>query len=352
MSLSKDQYDGILLGYSRRRDRNRHELERRREEIYRCIPEYRELDSLIPSLSMKALREILASQEIQVVKAAPGEEGMSAGAAPQGATASGAAPLKDVLAEIAGKKRLLLAAHGYPENYLDPICQCPDCLDTGYIDGVKCHCFRQQEIAILYDQSHLSELVLTQNFDTLSENWYAGEDLIRFRKAAAASREFVQSFGSTPRNLLFHGTVGTGKSFLSVCIAQKLLESGYSVIYFSAVGLFDHMSALSFDYRNRDQLSGFLSDLYGCDLLIIDDLGTEMMNAFVSTQFFSLINERLLREKATIISTNLSFRDLRDRYTDRVFSRIASSYESYEFSGADIRLQKKILARHSAVPLS
>ncbi|WP_130836198.1 ATP-binding protein [Lachnoclostridium sp. Marseille-P6806] len=342
MSLSKDQYDSILLGYSRRQDRNRHELDRRRAEIYARIPEYRSLEESVPVMGMQALRRILSA-------ASAAEE------APQPLrSAPSAAPASDFaarMADIAAAKRRLLVSNGYAADYLDPIYDCPDCRDTGYLGDRKCHCFRRQEISILYDQSHLSELAAAQNFDTLRESWYSGEDLIRFRKAAAAARAFTEEFGRVHRNLLFHGTVGTGKSFLSVCIAQKLLETRHSVIYFSAVGLFDHISALSFDYRNREQFTDFLSDLYGCDLLIIDDLGTEMTNAFISTQFFSLINERLLREKATVISTNLSHRELRDRYTDRVFSRIASRYESYEFSGTDIRLQKKILEKRGLSPV-
>lgn len=346
MSLSKDQYDSILLGYSRRQDRNRHELNRRRAEIYARIPEYRSLEESIPAIGMQELRHILAAAPVPADGAL--RPASSEAPVPSEAAASG---LASRMADIAAAKRRLLVSNGYAADYLDPIYDCPDCHDTGYLGDKKCHCFRRQEISILYDQSHLSELTATQNFDALRENWYSGEDLIRFRKAAAAARAFTEEFDRLHRNLLFHGTVGTGKSFLSVCIAQKLLETRHSVIYFSAVGLFDHISSLSFDYRNREQLTGFLSDLYGCDLLIIDDLGTEMTNAFISTQFFSLINERLLREKATVISTNLSHRELRDRYTDRVFSRIASRYESYEFSGTDIRLQKKILEKRGFPPV-
>ena len=142
-------------------------------------------------------------------------------------------------------------------------------------------------------------------------------------------------------NLFFYGTVGTGKSFLSGCIASELLESGHSVIYFSASGLFDALARYAFDSRAKEALSGFYEDLYHCDLLIIDDLGTEMTNTFVASQLFSCLNERHLRKNATIISTNLSLEELRDRYSDRVFSRITSHYDLCKLTGPDIRMCKK-----------
>jgi DNA replication protein DnaC len=159
-----------------------------------------------------------------------------------------------------------------------------------------------------------------------------------------SSRQFIKEFDSVRRNLYFYGTVGTGKSFLSVCIARDLIESGHSVIYFSASDLFDRISEYSFDYKSREQLSRLYDDLYGCDLLIIDDLGTEMTNVFVTSQLFACINERHLREKATIISTNLSLSELQGRYSDRVFSRVSSLYDIYRFTGMDIRIQKARLA--------
>ena len=135
--------------------------------------------------------------------------------------------------------------------------------------------------------------------------------------------------------------MGTGKSFLSAYIAKSLIESGHSVIYFSAVSLTDMLSKYAFDYKSRSDFSDPCNDLYECDLLIIDDLGTEVTNTFVASQLFSCLNERHLRRKATIISTNLSLEELRDRYSDRVFSRITSNYTICKLTGPDIRMYKK-----------
>jgi DNA replication protein DnaC len=152
---------------------------------------------------------------------------------------------------------------------------------------------------------------------------------------------FVENFKQDYHNILFYGTVGTGKSFLSGCVASELLKNGHSVIYFSSTGLFDNLARYTFDTKEKEALSAFYQDLYNCELLIIDDLGTEITNSFVASQLFSCLNERNLRKRATIISTNLSLEELRDRYSDRVFSRITSSYTICKLTGRDIRMIKK-----------
>ena len=235
-----------------------------------------------------------------------------------------------------------MTAAGFPADYLEPIYDCKDCKDTGYVDGHKCHCFRQAEISLLYEQSNISRMLEKENFSTLSYEYYQGEDLIRFQNAVEECKKFTQNFRLDYRNLFFYGTVGTGKSFLSGCIAKELLEAGNSVIYFSAAGLFEALSQLSFDYKNKDELHGIYDGLYQCDLLIIDDLGTELTNNFVTSQFFSCLNERHMRRKSTIISTNLSLEELRNRYSDRIFSRITSNYTICKLSGTDVRMYKRL----------
>ena len=154
-------------------------------------------------------------------------------------------------------------------------------------------------------------------------------------------RNFIKNFNQDYHNILFYGTVGTGKSFLSGCIAKELIDQGCSVIYFSSSSLFDMLARYSFDYKEKEALQDFCEDIYGCDLLIIDDLGTEITNTFVASQLFSCLNERGLRKKAMIISTNLSLEELRDRYSDRIFSRITSFFSLCKLTGQDIRICKK-----------
>lgn len=325
MALSNSQFESIIKGYERTRDHNRHLLETRRKQVYDTVPGYRELDESVSSLSASTARLVLSGDETALNR------------------------LKNKLSEIARQRSSLLTSNGLSADYLDPIYTCVHCQDTGYVtnsDGLrdKCHCFRQQELSIRYAQSNIRDMILRENFSTLSYEYYQGEDLQHFKAAVDLSREFAEHFEESNSNLFFYGTVGTGKSFLSGCIARELLQAGYSVIYFSASGMFERLARYSFDSRAKEDLQDFSEDLYGCDLLIIDDLGTEITNNFVTSQLFSCLNERGLRRKATIISTNLSLEELRDRYSDRIFSRITSNFSLCKLTGPDIRILKKRLA--------
>ena len=322
MALNKTQYDSIIKEYEQIRDQNRYLAEERRNKIYSLLPEYRKLDESVATVSVSLARLVLEGSEDALEKA------------------------HTTLQDISRQKQELLVQAGYPSDYLNPIYHCCACRDTGFITGEnglreKCHCFRNREIALLYDQSNIRQILSAENFSTLSYTYYQGEDLVRFQKAVNICKDFVQNFEQDYHNLFFYGTVGTGKSFLSGCVANELLKKGYSVIYFSASGLFETLARYTFDTNLKETLYDFYDDLYNCDLVIIDDLGTEMTNSFVASQFFACLNERQLRRKATIISTNLSLEELRNRYSDRVFSRITSNYELCKLTGPDIRMLKK-----------
>ncbi len=318
MSLSKEQYEQIMRGYQECQLRNYHLLMKRRNEIYRLIPEYQQLENAVVTSSVERVRMLIDGENADLTE------------------------YRKKVAANAKRKEALLAEHGYPADYLEQIYTCPDCQDTGYISGQKCHCFRKQEITLLYEQSNIQEIIEKENFSTLSYEYYQGEDLIRFQNAVNVSKDFVAGFKNHYQNLFFYGTVGTGKSFLSNCIAKELLAQNHSVIYFSAIGLFEQLARYSFDTKSKDSLYNFQKDLYNCDLVIIDDLGTEVTNSFVESQLFGLLNERHLRQKSTLISTNISLEVLRDRYSDRVFSRITSNYSICKLTGQDIRIQQKL----------
>ena len=317
MALTVSQYNSILRQYEEHQTRNRHLHDQRLHHIYETVPGYQALDEAVASTSVAQGKKMLAGDT------------------------NALAQLKDQLKDLARKRASLLLENGYPTDFLDPIYDCPDCQDTGYVNGQKCHCFRQAEIALLYEQSNLKRMLEKENFDTLSYSFFQGDELTSYRQAVEKCKNFCTNFKTSYQNLFFYGTVGTGKSFLSGCIASELLQSGHSVIYFSASGLFDTLARYTFDARAKEALSGFYEDIYNCDLLIIDDLGTEMTNTFVASQLFSCLNERHLRKNSTIISTNLSLEELRDRYSDRVFSRITSHYDLCKLTGPDIRMCKK-----------
>ena len=324
MSLSPSQYQTIMRGYEITRDQNRRLSEARREEVYSKIPEFQDLDAEIADYASSRVRLLL--------------EDPSAGA-----------DRENPIPRISKRRKDLLRMAGYPENYLDPIFTCPSCQDTGYVTAPsglkeKCSCFRSQEVKYLYEQSNLQGVLATDRFANVSYSYCQGEDLERLKGAVRISKEFVETFEESGGNLLFYGTVGTGKSFLSGCIANALLEKGRSVVYFSSVGLFETLARYSFDGNSKESLYNFCKELYNYDLVIVDDLGTEVLSSFVTSQLFSLLNEREMRKKSVIISTNLNLSELRDRYSDRVFSRISKSFQLCKLSGPDVRMCQKLNA--------
>ncbi len=316
MPLTNIQYDRIFRQYEERQKENRLETERRHACVYGSIPEFQKLENAVASLAVAQGKKLLSGDE----------KALDA--------------LRKSLADLKAQKEQLLLDAGFSVNFLDPVFCCPDCQDTGYIGREKCHCFRQAEISLLYEQSGIQDLLKQNNFSLLSYEYYRGEALALFQNAVKTCQSFIKNFNSDYHNLFFYGTVGTGKSFLSCCVAKELMDQGHSVIYFGATGLFDLLSNAAFHTKDREERQNAYSDLYRCDLLIIDDLGTELTNQFTSSQLFSLLNERHLGKKSTLISTNFTLAQLRDRYSDRIFSRITSNFEVCRLAGEDIRMYK------------
>lgn len=329
MALKNIQFDTIMREYNRKQLTNKREQDARIQEAYQAIPQLADIDAQIASLSISKVRAIL--------------EG--------GDTAS--AVQKDSITALGNKRAELLSSHGYPQDYLMMHYNCRDCRDTGYINNEKCHCFKQAIIDMLYTQSNIREVLETENFQHFTYEYYEDKTpdkatgltpLMNMKKIVEECRQFIEHFDEKEENLFFYGNTGVGKTYLSHCIAKELIETAHSVIYFSAFELFDLFSKTTFQSHSAEarELAQMHSYVFDCDLLIIDDLGTELTNSFVSSQLFLCINERLMRKKSTIISTNLPLDIFRDTYSDRVFSRISSNYTMRKFMGDDIRIQKKI----------
>lgn len=318
MTLTNSQYDAIRREYDAKQLRNRRILEERRQEVYSLCPAYENAVNEVSRLSVEYGKKII-----------DGEPGS-------------AEAYHKALAELIDRKRNLLIHLGYPTDYLDPVYDCPTCQDTGYINGRKCRCFEQKVINILFEQSNMQEILTSSHFSDLSYEYYKGEDLQNFKKAVETSLNFIKNFTDSEQNILFYGEVGTGKSFLSNCIANEILKQGYSVVYFSATNLFNVLSKSTYDQNNKEMLYKTYEDLYNCNLVIIDDLGTEISNSFTNSQLFSFINERLLHKKPIIISTNLGLEEIKLRYSERIFSRLTSNFTFRKLSGPDIRALKTI----------
>lgn len=328
MALKNTQYDRIMREYYRRQLENKRKQDERVRAAYQSIPALGEIDAQIATLSVQRARALLNGEEDALVK------------------------LRRDIGRLAEQRLRLLTEHGYPADYLELHYTCPDCMDTGYVGDEKCHCFKQAVIDLLYTQSNIREILKEENFDRFRFDYYSDESpdpatgmtpLANIRRIVAECRQFIQSFDTESGNFFFYGDTGVGKTFLSHCISRELLDTAHSVIYFTAFELFDLFSKTTFRRdEGDDELKRMHSYIFDCDLLIIDDLGTELTNSFVSSQLFLCINERILRKKSTIISTNLHMNVFRDTYTERVFSRISSHYTMRKLLGDDIRILKKI----------
>ena len=316
MPLTNKQYDAIMRSYDRRQYKNYRLLCARQDEIYEKIPRIREIEESISANSLLHAERMIDADP------------------------NALADLKKELADARSEKNSLLRKYGYPADYLEMQYTCPDCKDTGYIGRKKCHCFQREEIRLLYSSSHLESILQDENFGTLSFDIYDEEQKASMPGIIRLCQDYVRTFDQDCKSLLFYGPVGTGKTFLSNCIAKELLDSGHSVIYFTAFQFFEHFSA--YNAGENQDFSQRHEALLESDLLILDDIGTEMANTFTVSRLFQVLNERSLRRKATIISTNLSLKDFRDIYSERVFSRITSSYTLVKFTGSDIRIRKKI----------
>lgn len=320
MALNNAQYDEIMRGYDFTRTRNRHILEERTAEVYRMVPDYKRCQNEIADMSVQAMRSSLQGDSSLL------------------------SSLQARVEELNQKMLRSLTEAGFPEDYLTMPYDCPLCKDTGYVNSVKCVCFKQAEINLLYHQSNLSEILLRENFDFLSLDYYSNTGKIQntditprenMENIVSGCKAFVENF-PCGENILFMGSTGVGKTFLSNCIAKALLDKSHSVLYVSAIDLFQFLS-----YKNDDEDAPSLKNFLDCELLIIDDLGTEFTNTYTNSLLFNLINNRTMAKQSTVISTNLALSELMSRYSERLFSRVYSSFKTYKLVGDDIRLIKK-----------
>ena len=325
--LTNSQYQQLMSKYYERQLKTKDLMEQRYQEVTTAIPELPELDKEIRELALAHAKARLTRQD-------------------------GAADLSSDITAISRKKEQLLISHGFSSDYLKPVYTCPDCQDTGYIDGKKCSCLEKEIVNFLYSQSNLKDILDYENFSHFNLEYYPDDyteeatgltPRDNIRNVLSAVRAFIKNFSTESGNLLLYGNTGVGKTFLTNCIAKELLDKSYTVVYLTSVKLFDILETNKFDKEiSRTEKEASLSYILASDLLIIDDLGTELNNSFTSSQLYHCIDTRLTRHCSTIISTNLSFDDLREHYSERIFSRITSNYTLLKITGDDIRLRKAI----------
>lgn len=329
MGLTNSQYDAIMRQYSEYQLENKRILAQKREEIAKAIPEILAIEEQIAELSMDYAIGALENNNVLNIR-----------------------NLQQAIQTLSKKKAELLVAHNYPEDFLKETYHCNQCHDTGFTDGARCQCFNKAVVNLFYSQSNNKNINKFETFDSFDISKYSRTcvDPVSGKNSYEHMQDvyntvfrFTRNFGKSDwndpnaiNNLLFYGDTGLGKTFLSNCVANELIHSCHSVIYLTAIELFNTYSRSEFN-KEADQ-SEIAQEITNCDLLIIDDLGTELANSFTNSRLFYCINERLLKNKSTIISTNLSLDKLYEQYSDRIFSRIVHSYKTLKFFGDNIRL--------------
>jgi len=326
MALTDEQYAEIMRSYDRIRERDHYIDEKNHDKIYSKIPELSKIDDEIASLSSDALQSSFngTDQSAAIQKAA------------------------DKIRKLVSRKKSLIKEHGFSESDLEPHYECRDCKDTGYINNKECHCLKKKISDLIYDQYKFSSGLEKYNFSDFSLDYYTDDLDPIYRKSGISmaksalntSKDFVKKIlrNEKVNSILLFGDTGTGKTFLSNCIANELLKNGKTVVYFTAVDFFNRLRELSFS----DSPGESTERLLDADLLIIDDLGTENTSTFTTSQLFNVINKKLIKEQPLVISTNLKMNEIKELYSERIYSRIISSFELLRLYSDDIRKKKRL----------
>lgn len=219
-----------------------------------------------------------------------------------------------------------------------PTPACKLCGDTGYNGTQLCECARQKARELVFNDLSEQLPLEAQPFDSFSLDYYEGAAKKQMTAVYKFVKKYAEGFSRRSESLLFTGGVGLGKTHLSMAVINEVTKAGYGVVYGSAQNLFSKIEKEHFSFSGEsDKIDAVLE----CDLLVIDDLGTEFLSSFIVSQFYNIINTRITSGKPTIINTNLSPAEIEERYTPRVLSRIVGNYKALKFDGTDNRLKKQ-----------
>lgn len=326
MAYSAEIYDRAKLLLDSYRQQAIRENDERRKAFVAANPEYGELDREIAQTSIRLTRTMLSGQD----------------------DISGTvAKIRDGNLAMQERQKEILKANGCPEDYLEPKFHCGKCRDTGYVDGKMCDCFKELLQRTAYDELNKTTPLELCSFRSFSLDFYSEKaessnlsPRLLMEKVKRRCWDYANNFTLGSPNLLMQGGVGLGKTHLSLAIAGKVISKGYGVVYGSAQSFFNSIENEHFGRSDDKQYT--LNLLKSCDLLILDDIGTEFVTQFTTAVLYDIINTRLLTRRPTIISTNLSIDGLKTRYDDRITSRISGNYWRVQFFGNDVRMVIKV----------
>ena len=322
-------YDECVREFEKDRNESARLLSKRKNEVYDKIPRIREIDESLSLTAINISKQILSGDSQNAERLIAGMEKENN--------------------RLIKEKNLLLKENGFKQNFLTDIYKCRLCRDTGYVDNEKCRCFSQKLISRYYDLSNINNILKKENFGSFNLKYYSDEtdpqnglspraNIQKIHKICAG---FAADFDSKYANLLFYGPTGLGKTFLCNAVAKELLDAGKTVLYITASQLFKMFDDYRFRRDEMDEPDAAVEMVFKAELLIIDDLGTEFTTGNSLSEFFSIVNQRILEQRPMIISTNLNPNDFEAIYTERIVSRLIGSFIMCKFFGQDIRVFKK-----------
>lgn len=326
MAYGKEIYQTALSVLNKRRLRETDAAEERRSAFYAMHPRAGEIERQLAATAIAAAKAVLNGSD----------------------TVTELKRLKEKNLSLQRELDRLLQDAGLERDYLQPHFHCEKCGDTGYVDGRMCSCLRDLLRKTAYQRLNEMTPLSLCSFDGFSLEHYPEEpqnegeiaprkqmeNIFRF------CRTYAREFSRQSPSLILQGGTGLGKTHLSLAIARAAMEKDFGVIYLSSQNMATSLERERFGRAPEDEDTNAL--LLGCDLLILDDLGTEFSTSFTDAAVYNIVNTRLMASRPTIISTNLSLYELQKRYSERLVSRIIGSYIRLTFLGKDVRQQKRM----------
>lgn len=320
MGFNRENYAKIKGEYEGKYLRAIEEAQFRRAEIHAKLPEVARIDGELASSGMRIFEASVSGDRAMVDR------------------------INEENCALLKKRADILVAAGFPANYTEVKYECAECGDTGTVEYRMCRCMRDKLIKAGLESSGMYELVKTQSFENFELKYYSGDALPRMKTILDITKKYAEDFEAEKSgSILMMGGTGLGKTHLSSAMGGVIIEKGNDVCYANAVDMLSDFEKERFG-NLRSGESADTEKYFSCDLLIIDDLGTELVSQFSTSCLYNLINSRIIRKKSTIINTNFTKEEMRKKYQDRITSRIFGEYLVLPFAGTDIR-EKKLFAK-------
>jgi DNA replication protein DnaC len=319
MGYSSENVKRVREEFREKRDRADAAARKRKEQLYALSPEIMQIDRELSAVGSSILEAALSSR---------GEE-----------LEQRIAALRESHKALRHRRDDIVESFGYPKDYSDVKYECGKCSDTGFTDKEMCSCMKEALAVARMEDSGIGSLMSAQSFDTFSLDYYSGGDREAVQRNYLLLRRFAEEFHrGTSDSWLLTGPTGLGKTHLSTAVAKRVIQNGCDVVYTTMFDLISAFERQRFGAGSGDD--GTTDKYLEADLLILDDLGTEIVNQFTISVLYNIINSRLNHRLSTIINTNLTAGELRDKYADRITSRLFGEYGLLLFKGRDVRAQK------------